>query len=375
MVKAPHWAHVIHEFLRPGHSQLSRVNIPPLDGPMRPNTLLEELPRLAGGDVGEPTDVLPQADGSVLVSSGSRVLRLGVGDGNVSVLAELDGPVTALTVGPSGEVLAGVAGVGVVRMEPSGRAEPVVTDAGGRPLACPTALSVHPGEGVIYVADGSLSSTPERWMWDLMDGSPTGRLVAFDPKTSVTTVLLEGLAWPAGVAVSPDGSELLFSTAWDHAVRRFDLTGTANVSVVQQGLPGYPGKVAPARGGGYWLSVFALRTQLVELVLMEDEYRSEMMRTIDPDYWIRPALRSLDSPLEPLQGGAIKKLGVKKPWAPPRSYGMVLRLDGDGEILASLQSPADGTRHGISSVRQQGDIVYIAAQGGDTILVHEGAAA
>jgi hypothetical protein len=100
-----------------------------------------------------------------------------------------------------------------------------------------------------------------------------------------------------------------------------------------------------------------------------------MMRTIDPDYWIRPALHSLDSPLEPLQGGAIKKLGVKKPWAPPRSYGMVLRLDGDGEILASLQSPADGTRHGISSVRQQGDIVYIAAQGGDTILVHEGAAA
>jgi len=81
MVKTPHWAHVIHEFLRPGHSRLSRVNIPPLDGPLRPNSALEELSPLAGGEVAEPTDVLPQADGSVLVSSGCRVLRLGAGAG------------------------------------------------------------------------------------------------------------------------------------------------------------------------------------------------------------------------------------------------------------------------------------------------------
>jgi len=376
MVKTPHWAHVIHEFLRPGHSRLSRVNIPPLDGPLRPNSALEELSPLAGGEMAEPTDVLPQADGSVLVSSGCRVLRLGAGgDAGVSVVAELGGPVTTLAGEPSGALLAGVGGVGVVRIEPSDRAEPVVIQAGGRPLACPTAVAVHPASGVIYVTDGSRTSTPERWVWDLMEGNASGRLVAVDPKTGAATVLLEGLAWPAGVAVSPDGRHLVFSTAWDHSVRRYDLDGTGTVAVLQQGLPGYPGTLTPTPGDGYWLSVFALRTQLVELLLMEDEYRTEMMRTIDPDYWIRPALRSLDSPREPLQGGAIRKLGVKKPWAPPRSYGMVLRLDGDGEIVASLQSPADGTRHGIASARQRGGTVFIAAQGADAILIHQEAAA
>src|SRR5437588_2272813 len=135
MVKAPHWAHVIHEFLRPGHSRLSRVNIPPLDGPLRPNSALEELSPLAGGEVAEPTDVLPQADGSVLVSSGCRVLRLGMGGAaGVSVVAEVGGPVTTLAAGPSGALLAGVGGVGVVRIDSSGGAEPLVTEAGGHPL-------------------------------------------------------------------------------------------------------------------------------------------------------------------------------------------------------------------------------------------------
>jgi hypothetical protein len=53
---------------------------------------------------------------------------------------------------------------------------------------------------------------------------------------------------------------------------------------------------------------------------------------------------------------------------------MVVRLDEDGEALSSLQSPADGTRHGISSVRQAGNRLYIASQGGDVVLVQEAGA-
>jgi Strictosidine synthase len=370
-LKAPQWTSVLHEFLRPGHSELSRVNIPPLDGPMRPNTVLDELPPLPGGDVPEPADVLPGPDGSVHVASGHRIVRLGAG--STTVVAELDGPVTALAADGDGALLAGVGGRGVVRVDPSGSVEAVVTDAGGAALQCVTALAVDASGDVVYVCDGSRRHGPDDWVHDLMERNAAGRLVAFDRRRGDATVLLDGLAWPAGVALSADDRHLVFSTAWDHTVRRCGVDG-GGVSVVQEGLPGYPGKLAPATGGGYWLAVFALRTQLVEFVLMEHEYRAEMMRTIEPEYWIRPALRTLDSALEPLQGGAIKKLGVKKPWAPPRSYGMVLRLDDDGEIVASLQSPADGTRHGVASARQDGNRLYIASRGGDVVLVQEEAA-
>ena len=53
------------------------------------------------------------------------------------------------------------------------------------------------------------------------------------------------------------------------------------------------------------------------------------MAEIDPEYWIAPKLKSGQSFLEPMQGAHIKTMGVIKPWAPPRSYGLVIRLTRD----------------------------------------------
>ena len=40
-------------------------------------------------------------------------------------------------------------------------------------------------------------------------------------------------------------------------------------------LPAYPGRIAPARDGGFWLALFAPRNQLVEFVLREDTLSSQ----------------------------------------------------------------------------------------------------
>ena len=72
-----------------------------------------------------------------------------------------------------------------------------------------------------------------------------------------------------------------------------------------------------------------------------------MMEEIDPRYWIAPALRSGNTFLEPMQGGSLKTMGVLKPWAPPRSYGLVIRLDDAGPVRYSLHSRVDGKHHGI----------------------------
>ena len=40
--------------------------------------------------------------------------------------------------------------------------------------------------------------------------------------------------------------------------------------------------------------------------------------------------------------GRIKKLGIQKPWAPARSYGLVARLNAEGEASESLHSRVDG---------------------------------
>ena len=75
-------------------------------------------------------------------------------------------------------------------------------------------------------------------------------------------------------------------------------------------------------------------------MLSEDDFRDEMMRTIAPDYWIAPALATTGSDcLEPMQIGGVKALGIQKPWAPPRSYGLLVRIDDDGDVVEQPAQP------------------------------------
>ena len=133
-------------------------------------------------------------------------------------------------------------------------------------------------------------------------------------------------------------------------------------------LPGYPSRMAAARGGGFWLTCFALRTQLVEFVLREHAYRKRMLAEIAPQHWIAPALNSGNTFLEPMQGAQLKMMGVVKPWAPPRSYGLVIRLTEQGLVRYSLHSRFDGKHHGVVAAVECGGDLFVLAKGCRKIL-------
>lgn len=133
-------------------------------------------------------------------------------------------------------------------------------------------------------------------------------------------------------------------------------------------LPFYPGRISHSSTGGYWLSAFAARTHLVEFVLTQDDYRAEMVRTIPQDHWIRPSLRPSDSGLDPLQGGQLKKLGVTKPWAPARSYGLVMGLNASFQAVESYHSRADSRVHGVVQASEYSGKLLVAAAGADAVV-------
>ena len=126
--------------------------------------------------------------------------------------------------------------------------------------------------------------------------------------------------------------------------------------------------MSPAAGGGAWLCIFAPSNRLIEFVLQEDDYRQDMLRTIEPELWIAPSLHASRSFLEPLQCGSVRTMGIHKPWAPSRSYGLVVKLDRDLRPMASFHSRSDGRRHGVTSVVEAAGRALIASKGGDAIL-------
>jgi hypothetical protein len=93
-----------------------------------------------------------------------------------------------------------------------------------------------------------------------------------------------------------------------------------------------------------------------------------MMREIETGYWVAPALASGATYLEPMQGAHIKTMGILKPWAPPRSYGLVIRLAPDGLPRYSLHSRVDGTNHGVTAAVECRGELFILAKGRRRVL-------
>jgi hypothetical protein len=222
------------------------------------------------------------------------------------------------------------------------------------------AAAFAPG-GDLLVAVGSRQLPAAAWKRDLMQHGSRGCILAID-RNGKTQVRREGLAFPYGICPTADG-RVLVSESWRHRI-----LALGDGRPVLDDLPAYPARIAPAADGGLWLALFAPRRQLFEMVLRERDYRREMLQTIPPSDWIGPELNSHGGADQPLQAGSIWQMGIVKPWAPSRSYGLVVKCDAACRPVASWHSRADGTLHGVTSVVESGGDVLATARGADTLL-------
>lgn len=324
------------------------ATVPPMDGALRPNTTLEEAAILAR--VTAP-DMLVEFRGQVLVSSGAVILALDTSSGALTDWRRCEADITAMAVQDDSLVIGLADGSLIVT---DGRADRVVK----APSACITALA--PGDaGQVLLCIGSTRNAAADWKRDLLQRNAKGQVWALSLADGGLRKLADGLAWPAGAALQ--NGQLVVVEAWAHRLVR-----PGAVPLVTD-LPGYPSRLSPAEDG-WWLTVFAPRNQLIELVLRERDYRDRMMAEIHPDHWIAPTLSPAADFNEPMQGGAIRTHGIIKPWAPTRSYGLLVRLDNQFRPIASHHSRADGRFHGITSALQIAGRALVASQGGHAIL-------
>lgn len=339
----------------------SQLTIPILDGALKPNDLIEQAPVLA--ERAGLEDLALGGDGELYAACGDAVLRVASG-GALAPVASFDAPVTALAALADG-TLAVATGTAVTAGVTAGAADGrrVLESCDGQPLACVSAVHARP-DGSLLVCEGSATRPYRQWSHDLLEKGRTGRLLEWDPASGRARTLARGLAWAFGALVDERGRALV-SESWRHRVCAVE---GETLRPVVANLPGYPARMAAAPGGGFWLTLFASRTQLFEFVLLEDDYREDMMRTVDPRYWVAPAMSSGEDFLEPLQSGGVKQMGILKPWAPPRSYGLVVRVGADFLPKYSLHSRVGGRNHGIVAVAQRGDELFVLSKGAGRIL-------
>jgi hypothetical protein len=336
----------------------SGVAIPILDGPLKPNQQLETAEVLA--TLRDPSDLVADARG-VLVADGDEVLRWS--GGGFERVIRADGPITALAAVAGGIAVA--IGGRRVRIHGGRHEGREWTSAGGTPFNAINALAAD-GEQALLVTDGSCTRPAGEWKHDLLERGRSGSVHRLELDGGRATTLASNLGFAFGAMRASNGS-LWVSESWSHRLVQIGGNGARHTHPLSR-LPAYPSRLSRSPSGGCWLTMFACRTQLVELVLRQRDYCETMMREVDPEFWVAPALAGGRSFLEPLQGAGVKQMGVIKPWAPPRAYGLVVRLNEQAQPRFSLHSRVDGANHGVVAAAEHDDHLYVLAKGPRRVL-------
>ncbi|KOV53993.1 strictosidine synthase [Streptomyces sp. AS58] len=304
---------------------------------MLPPTSLVPLRYIDIGGRG-PEDVVADARGRVLTGvEDGRILRLdGLADPvatRVETLATTGGRPLGLELLPDDALLVCDAERGVLRVDLATGTVRVLADsvAGERLRFC---------SNVVALSDGSVCFTvPSRryplrhWIGDVVEHTRTGRLLRLEPGGDRPEVLLDGLRFANGVAVSRDESFLVVAETTAYRLTRYWLTGPkAGQHEVFAELPGMPDNIwREGPEGPIWVALAGPRV---------------------------PALDLLHKAPRAVRRSAARA-AVRAPFRPTGTVG-VTAVDDDGAIVRRLTRRRSGFRM-VTSVCAVGDRLVLGS--------------
>lgn len=172
----------------------------------------------------------------------------------------------------------------------------------------------------------------------LIHGDKTGRLMKYDKSTKEVTVLLRGLAFPNGVALSKDGSFLLIAETTSCKILRLWLHGPKAGQVDTFAvMPGFPDNVRRTSEGHFWVALHAKG--------------SPFAKWISSNPWAGKALLKLGFNFKQLHSSFAG-------WKP---HAAAVKLSDKGEILEVLEDCEGKTLKFISEVEEKDGKLWIAS--------------
>ncbi|MCS0603838.1 SMP-30/gluconolactonase/LRE family protein [Streptomyces sp. LP11] len=285
-----------------------------------------------------PEDVVVDARGRVLTGvADGRILRVDhLGDprtARAEVLADTGGRPLGLELLPDGDLLVCDAERGLLRVGPDDGTVHVLADSvAGEPLRfCSNAVALP--DGTVCFTVSSRRHPLDQWIGDIVEHTGTGRLLRLAPGAREPEVLLEGLQFANGIALSGDGSFLVVAETGARRLIRFHLTGPrAGSSDLFADLPGMPDNLWRAGPDGpVWVALASPRVPPLDLL-----HRTSA------------AVRA-----------AAARAAVHAPYRPSGTVG-VLALDDHGRTVHHLNRRRSGYRM-VTSVCAVGDHLVLGS--------------
>lgn len=127
---------------------------------------------------------------------------------------------------------------------------------------------IEASDGSLYFSVASTKFGLHNWYLDVLEAKPHGQLLKFDPLSNETSILLDGLGFANGVAVSKDQDFLVVCETWKFRCLMYWLKGDkrGKTEIFVENLPGAPDNINLAPDGSFWIALLQLTSDGMEFV-------------------------------------------------------------------------------------------------------------
>lgn len=302
---------------------------PEMTGSLAPNERLADAERLFEGRLQGAEDLAIDEAGMIYTGTvDGRVLRLSGEE--METLATTGGRPLGVELDAEGGLVIADGVLGLLRLSPDGGIETLSEGAEGVPFGFADDLDIA-SDGRVYFSDASSRFGVHEYLEDCLEARPHGRLLRYDPASRTTEVLLDGLYFANGVALSQNEDFVLVNETYRYRITRYWLTGpkAGSSDVFLDNLPGFPDNVSSNRRGTFWVACFTVRNALLD--------------QLHPLAFVKRQMAKLPKSL----------------WPKPQPYGLVLGLDESGRIVRTLQDPSGRRVPQVTSATEHDGNLYL----------------
>ncbi|XP_057836955.2 protein STRICTOSIDINE SYNTHASE-LIKE 4 [Cryptomeria japonica] len=296
------------------------------------NNVLQSVEKLGEGFLYGPEDLAVDSNGLIYTATQDGWIKRMHPNGSWEEWKEVGGSLLGLTVSKSGHIIVCDPARGLLKVSDE-EVSVIASEIEGEKIRFVDAV-VESSDGSLYFSDASTKFPYSQCILDFVEGVPYGRLLKYDPKTKKTSVLLDGLGFANGVALSASEDYVAICETWKFRCLKYWIKGekSGKTEVLVDNLPGGPDNINLASDGhSYWIAILKLRIKAVQFMF---EY---------------PILRHIFARYPSI----LNWFGVTTGWA------MVAKVGEDGTIIKMFDDSNGKVISFVTSAMEVGEYLYL----------------